>query len=378
MQQAKKLAFISDAIYPYNKGGKEKRIYEITTRLAQRGYDVHIYCMKWWQTPETTRVENGVTLHAISPYYPLYAGTRRSIKQAILFSLHCLKLIKEDFDYIEVDHMPYFPLFATKIVCLFKQKRLTATWNEVWGRKYWTEYLGYFGVIAYILEICTVRVTDNIISMSEHTTSRLNEYFGRTSKVYTLANGTDVKRIELIKESNDHCDIIFSGRLLKHKRVDLIVEAVAKLKKNNPSIRAIIIGNGPEKENISKLINEYKLEDYIEMLDFIDSHNDLYSLMKAAKVFAFPSFREGFGIVAIEANACGIPVVTSNHPDNATQHLIDEGKNGHIFDYRKNNLSEVLDLALNNPINKNACLSKALLYDWHSIASKYKEVMHLC
>ena len=119
-----KIAYVSDAVYPYNKGGKEKRLYDISTRLARRGHDVHIYCMKWWKGPETHLVENGVHLHAISPYYPLYSGERRSIKEGILYGISCLKLIKEDWDVIDVDHMPFFPIIFTKIVCVLKWKKM--------------------------------------------------------------------------------------------------------------------------------------------------------------------------------------------------------------------------------------------------------------
>src|SRR5260221_6272725 len=85
-----KIAIVSDAIYPYNKGGKEKRIFEISTRLAKLGYDVHIYCMKWWSDKEDEKVENNVHLHAISKLYPLYSGQRRSITQAFFFAMSCL------------------------------------------------------------------------------------------------------------------------------------------------------------------------------------------------------------------------------------------------------------------------------------------------
>src|SRR5680860_553087 len=103
-----KIAFVSDAIYPYNEGGKEKRLFEVTTRLAKRGYDINLYCMKWWKGSRD-KIENGVHLHAICKYYSLYSGERRSIVQALMFGTACLKLIKEDFDIIDVDHMPHFP-----------------------------------------------------------------------------------------------------------------------------------------------------------------------------------------------------------------------------------------------------------------------------
>ena len=52
--------------------------------------------------------------------------------------------------------------------------------------------------------------------------------------------------------------------------------------------------------------------------------------MKSATVLALPSVREGFGAVVLEANSCGLPVVTVDHPDNAARHLIIEGQNGFL------------------------------------------------
>src|ERR1700677_1781114 len=114
MNNTKKIAVVSDSVYPFNKGGKEKRIYDITTRLAAEGYDVTVYCMKWWEGDERQIERDGVKLCAISPYYPLYAGNRRSMKEAVFFALHCLSLLGKHFDIIEVDHMPHPVLFTTK------------------------------------------------------------------------------------------------------------------------------------------------------------------------------------------------------------------------------------------------------------------------
>src|SRR5664279_4133987 len=130
-----RIAIVSDAVYPYNKGGKETRIHELSTRLVRSGHDVTIYTMKWWSTPEKTRIEEGVTLQAISPLYPLYNGERRSIKEGILFGLACFGLLWKKFDVLDVDHMPYFPLFSLKVVSLLRRKPMLATWHEVWGRE---------------------------------------------------------------------------------------------------------------------------------------------------------------------------------------------------------------------------------------------------
>lgn len=146
-----KIAYLSDSIYPYHKGGKEKRLFDVSTRMAQRGHTVTIYCMKWWDGNDEIK-ENGVKLHAISPLHPLYINEKRSIKQGILFGIYSMRLFWFDFDVLDADHMPYFPLFSARIVCWIKKKKLVGTWNEVWGLAYWKKYLGIKGYILLFLD----------------------------------------------------------------------------------------------------------------------------------------------------------------------------------------------------------------------------------
>ncbi len=242
----KKIAIVSDAIYPYNKGGKEKRIFEISTRLAKAGHKVTIYTMKWWKGNDT-RKENGVTLKAISPLYPLYSGQRRSIKEAILFGINCLKLIKEDFDVIDVDHMPHLVLFPLKLVCLIKHKKLTVTWNEVWGRKYWVSYMGILGHVAYIVEQLSVLMADDIVSISSHTTEKLKNVLHYKGTIKTISMGIDVENIKKVKASKQKSDVIFAGRLLANKNVDVLIQSISTLKKTFPNIACTIVGEERKK-----------------------------------------------------------------------------------------------------------------------------------
>ncbi len=68
--------------------------------------------------------------------------------------------------------------------------------------------------------------------------------------------------------------------------------------------------------------------------------------MKSARVFVLPSDREGFGLVVLEANACGLPVITVRRPDNAAQNLVVEGKNGFIAELDDADLARTILLVL--------------------------------
>ncbi len=368
-----KIAIVSDAVYPYNIGGKEKRIFEISTRLAKKGNQVTIYCMKWWKGKENSRKENGVTLKAISPYYPLYSGPRRSFKQAILFALFTFKLLREDFDIIDADHMPHLVLFPLKVVSLLKRKKLYVTWNEVWGKAYWKKYLGTLGTVAYLIEKLSVKLPDEIISISANTTTKLSSVLNVKQKIYTIPMGVDLEKIKKVKPSPTKSDVIYAGRLLSHKNVDFLIKSISLLKKDYPKIKCLIVGQGPEEKKLKNLANQLNLQENIIFYDFLENHNDLYALMKSSKIFVLPSTREGFGIVALEANASGIPVITTDHDNNATKDLIGDGKNGHIIKLD----TKVLANKINNLLmikNTKNYINHVKIFDWKYITSKIGKV----
>jgi glycosyltransferase involved in cell wall biosynthesis len=370
---AKKIAIVSDAVYPFNKGGKEMRIHDITTRLAAQGYDVTIYCMQWWKG-EKVIMQNGVRLSAVSPYYPLYVGHRRSIKEAIFFALHCLKLFNEQFDVIEVDHMPHLVLFTVKLVCIVKRKKMIATWHEVWGKKYWMEYLGPLGLVASWVESISARLPDMIVSISPHTTRALRTVLKVNQNIFTVPNGIDSEMILKIVPDDRTSDIIFAGRLLSHKNVDILLHAVSILAMKDANISAFIVGDGPEKKRLEKLAADLKIEKNTRFLGFVEDHDDLCALMKSSRVFVLPSTREGFGIVAIEANTCGLPVVTIDHEQNAAREFIVHGENGALVSLDKNALAGAIEKALGSPKDRDTYRTYAEKYNWQTIVEQIQKV----
>ncbi len=323
----RRIAIVSDAIYPYHKGGKEVRVRQLATGLAALGHDVHVYTMKWWEG-SNDRFEDGIHLHAISRLHPLYHGERRSIKQAVFYSAAIIKLLRADFDILEVDHMPYFPLFVGKIVSLLKRRPMYATWHEVWGRDYWRQYLGRAGYIAHLVERATVLLPDHIIAVSAHTAERLDSVMNCRKPVSIVANGVELADILAAEPAAHKSDLVYIGRLLEHKNVDLLIRATAKLKATRPDIRLVVIGDGPEMANLQQLATKLGVAGNTMFTGFVEQHRDAFGLVKASRVFVQPSTREGYGIVVAEGIACGLPVVTVDHPDNAARHLItpDTGK----------------------------------------------------
>ncbi|HKZ34465.1 MAG TPA: glycosyltransferase family 4 protein [Patescibacteria group bacterium] len=373
----KRIALVYDCIYPYTKGGGEKRYYEIAKRLAIKGHEVHLYGMKFWEGQDVLQKE-GLYLHGICPPKPLYTKDgRRSIRQAVFFGIHCLKLIKENFDIIDCCSFPYFSLFTCKFVCLLKGKKLHSTWHEVWGKKYWRSYLGVLGYIASSIEKFSVFLPDKIISVSEHTTKKLKNDLSSKKDIITVLDGVDVDYIQKIKPSPVKSDVIFAGRLLSHKNVDVLIKSIAILKKSHRNVKCFIIGDGPERTRLEKMVATLHLTRNVVFLGFLENHDEVYSLIKSSKVSVLPSSREGFGMVLVEANACGIPVITVKNKDNAAKDLIEEIKNGYVCRLGEKEIAEKIIKIVKNNTNeemRQRCLDSAMKYDWNEIVNKIEKV----
>jgi glycosyltransferase involved in cell wall biosynthesis len=217
------------------------------------------------------------------------------------------------------------------------------------------------------IERRVARLTPHMIAVSKTTHGQLIRW-GSQKTIAIIPNGVDQKRIAAIFPATDRSDLIFAGRLIREKHADLLVRAFVILSKEHPELTLLVIGDGPERESLLGLTRELGLGERIRILGFEAEHDDLIARMKASKVFVLPSTREGFGITALEALACGLPVVTVDHPANAIRELITE-KNGFLSSLSAGDLAGKCREALaHHEEMREACISTATAYDWDRIA----------
>jgi glycosyltransferase involved in cell wall biosynthesis len=369
------VALVTDAIGPFHRGGKEQRYLELAHRLAAQA-DVHVYTMNWWRGPRIRR-DRGVTYHAISPLLPLYSGGRRSIRQALVFAICCFRLLWQRFDVIEADHMPYIQLLPLKVVSVLRRRRLVVTWHEWWGPEYWRSYLGPAGRIGWLFERLSMRLPDTILADSPHTASRLREFTGDRIPIVVVPNGIDLSAIREVEAIADARDVVVVGRLLAHKRIDMLLDALAILRDRGRPASARIIGTGPELAALSARTRELGLSALVEFRQNIGTQSLLYGELKGARVAVFPSEREGFGIAVLEALACGVPVVTTSAPHNLARHLVERsGGAGIICEPNAAALAEAIGSAL-DVSGAVASFDRSWLveYDWGDITRRVAAVL---
>ena len=144
------------------------------------------------------------------------------------------------------------------------------------------------------------------------------------TNVRIIPNGIDPVHMRSVLPSTEYLRYHFRGTPDQREsmwmfwcgRLHLLLHRIS------PDCTLLVLGDGPEREHISALIKDLAIEDRVLLKPFTDSHDEVISLMKSSHVCVIPSTREGFGIAALEALACGLPVVTVDHPDNAICELI--------------------------------------------------------
>jgi glycosyltransferase involved in cell wall biosynthesis len=320
------IAQVIDAIHPYSQGGREVRYHELAQRLSDR-VRLNIYTMHWW-SGSRTRTEGGVTFEAVAPLVPMYAGSRRSFRQALLFTLGCFRLLGRRFDVLEADQIPYLQIFVLRLVANLRRKRLIVTWHEVWGPSYWREYLGRLGVVAWVIERSVMRLPDHIVAASDQTAERIRATLGEDTPVTVIPNGVDLDTIRRVNPDESTTDLVIVCRLIAHKRVNMLLDAVALLHAEGMPITCRVVGDGPEREALHRHAEAVGVHHAVDFRHEVHEQKEIYALMKAARVFAFPSAREGFGAAVLEALACGLPVVTTSDHDNLAQHLVARSRRG--------------------------------------------------
>ena len=369
------IAIVYDVIFPYVVGGVQVRNWEIARRLAGKGHTVTLLGMKHWEGADTI-VRDGVRLHGICPPHPLYTGGRRAIWPPIHFGWHTFFSLRHaDFDIIDVANFPYFPCIAAKLAADVRKHNLVITWIEVWG-DYWYEYLGKAGVAGKLLERLCASYPNPTTAISRATMTALKQ-IGHRGQTTVIPCGVDITAINRVPPAESTCDLLFVGRLIKEKHADLLVRAVARLRAALPDIQCTIVGDGPEKAALADLVDRLGLANHVTLRGFVDDHSDIFALMKSASILVMPSSREGFGITAIEANACGTPVITTRCPRNAAADMIHDGVNGIVCQPTEDDLAAAIARLLPRAAGmRAACLAEAAHYDWDAITGSVEAVYY--
>lgn len=187
---------------------------------------------------------------------------------------------------------------------------------------------------------------------------------------------TGANRKELCENLGVEEDVFFiisAGELNKNKNQKIIIETISNIE-DNKKIHYILCGLGPLEEELKELAKEKKVDNQVHFLGF---RNDVIKLMKSCDLFVMPSYREGLSRAIMEAMVCGLPVIASKIRGNVD--LIEEGKNGYLFNPKDNIKLKESILNLVNNHNEREKISKnnikdSIKYDFNNIKYDIKMI----
>ena len=318
-----KIGILYDAVYPWIRGGGEKHIHEIAIRLTERGHEVHLFGLQFWEG-ESDFIDNGIHYHGIAGGGELYdSGGRRSIGPPLRFALAMFfRLPRYDlgsFDVIDVIAFPFLsvpPFWLTRFV-RFRQVPWVLTWLEVWGRRYWMRYMGVSGLLGAVAEKVTSLLATNHLCISITTQNRLVNLLGVPSRRITvIPRGYEVSEVTRRATQKRPHHVVYAGRLQPNKRISLVIRAWRSVVEAIPSAILSILGEGPE---LSSLMSEAEQTGVCENIRFLGRLDDaeFQKEIQQASLLVQPSEREGQSLIVPEAIAMGTLTLVAVGPDTA-------------------------------------------------------------
>ena len=169
------------------------------------------------------------------------------------------------------------------------------------------------------------------------------------SKIFILHNVFEISRFTINISIPKIYDFIFVGYLRVLKRLDRLVQIVFELKKTRPNVSCVIVGDGPEKEKIQKMVIELNLTGNVIIFP---SSTNIPNFLAKSKIFILTSDSEGLPMAIIEAMSCGLPVISSNVND--IPDIIQHGVNGFLID--PNNTQDFIKACNKLLDNKTLCM----------------------
>ncbi len=329
------ILLLYDCIYPGSVGGVEHRNYELARALAARGHKVTLAGFADGRDAPAP----GVKILPLGPRGQLYgAEGKRSTGQALRFAAKVARMDLSPYDLVETANIPYVHLFPLALRCRLSRKPMVVTWYEYWG-PYWREYLGPIRWLPYAaIERLAVPLGKRAIADSRLAADRVQARRG--GEVPVVPVGIPIEAIRAAAElsaapgAEPAPPLIYAGRLLREKRVDLLLEAVAILASasaepsGSPRPLLSILGSGPERERLEEQAHALGIAQRVRFLGHLPTNVDVWRALGRAKVAVQPSSREGFGLFPLEAMAVGLPVVYCESPESALPELVRPGLEG--------------------------------------------------
>jgi glycosyltransferase involved in cell wall biosynthesis len=324
-----RICLVYDHLYPQTVGGAERWMRDLGLHLASVGNEVTHVTMRHWSRDEPPEPA-GVRVIGVTDAGRVYSDERRTLLPPLRFGLAVARHLwryGSEYDVVHMASFPYFPVLAASALRRRRRYRLVVNWIEVWTKDYWRRYGGLaVGTAGWLVQRACVQVRHDAYCISRMHAERLVAEGYRGTPV--VLPGLYAGPVEPTPAADvDPMLVVYAGRHVREKRIDLLVQAFALARERMPDLKLDVYGDGPESERLARLVDAAGLNGSVRLLGK-QPEEDVESAMARAACLATASEREGYGLVVVEAAAHGTPSVIVAGSENAAVELVEDGVNG--------------------------------------------------
>jgi glycosyltransferase involved in cell wall biosynthesis len=338
-------------------GGVERRILEVTKRIALEA-DVNVYCgtKAGFKTPINLDGVNFVPTKSTDKLFPLdnWSFNRSLTKNPEVFGADIFEIHNNSaYDFpkaLEKRNLkkPFVHIIHGPLMDEYEQglKNEHQTLRIKLANKFMKHQAKQ--------EEAMAKKASLIVAVSKYSRDKILEHYTvEEGKIRIIPNGVDVEKFKPTNTADSKRQfnlgkeptVLFVGSIVPRKGLPYLVEAAKKVVKQQANTKFVIVGDGPLRKQLDESLNASGLIGNFVFLGNL-KENQLPAVYGAADVFVLPSIQEGQGIVLLEAQACGKPVIAFGEGgvyeavrDKETGFLVELGNSEGLAD----NLLKLLD-----------------------------------
>lgn len=298
-------------------GGAEIHCREVFGRIAGAGHRVDLLCVAHEGAPAEERLD-GVNV--------IRRGGARSLFNYVVPSVYRRILHRHRYDVL-VDDLNKVPFFLP----LFTDRPVVALVHHLFGTTIFQETNPLAG--AYLLAaerpIPLVYRGCPFIAVSPSTAADLEARGIDPDRIEVVLNGLPALPDEAIVErpKSETPLFVYLGRLKRYKRVDLVLDAFARIAGERPHARLVVAGDGDRREALERRARDLGVADRVSFPGRVEEE-EKWSLLRRAWALCYTSPKEGWGFASVEAQRVGTIAIVSDVP--GLRDTVEDGRTGRL------------------------------------------------
>ena len=347
-----------------NAGGAEEHLHQVFGRLVDRGHRVTLLCSGWPGAAPTAELD-GMRVHRTGGRYTF------NLTVPVHYERH---LGDQAFD-ISVENLSKVPMLAPRWARAPVHLLLV---HHLFGATAFREANPLLATATWLSERIIPAVYRGLpcVAVSNGTREDLIRRGLDPARIAVIRNGVELEGLGPATVRFPEPTVLYLGRLKRYKRVDLVLRAVARLRRRGIAVRMIVAGKGDARAQLEETARRLGIGESVHFAGFVPEKRKR-ELLSRSWVHVLTSPKEGWGITSIEASACGTPTVASDSP--GLRETVRDGETGILVPHGDQDaLAAALERAL-HPVNRDrmgsAAHDMAQRYSWERVTDAFADLL---